>query len=48
MVETPVICPHCGSSLKKWLVPEKATWDAEYFWVCFNENAAITKTGGTG
>lgn len=23
--------------MKKWLVPEEATWDEEFFYVCFND-----------
>ena len=45
MAETPAVCPHCGSSLKKWLVPEEATWDEEFFWVCFNDDCAYYKNG---
>ena len=45
MAETPAVCPHCGSRLKKWLVPEEATWDEEFFWVCFNDDCAYYKNG---
>ena len=31
-------CPHCGGHLEKWLVPEGASWDDEYFLVCFNND----------
>lgn len=30
-------CAHCNSELKKWAVPPTSTWDAEYFFVCFND-----------
>lgn len=45
MVETPATCPYCGSRLKKWLVPEKATWDEEFFWVCFDDDCAYYREG---
>jgi hypothetical protein len=31
-------CPHCGGHLDRWLVPEGASWDDEYFLVCFNND----------
>ena len=33
-------CPHCEAELKKWLVPEEATWDDEFFFVCFNNECS--------
>jgi len=30
-------CPHCGGPLVRWRVPEGATWQAEYFLACFND-----------
>ena len=45
MVKTAATCPHCGSTLKKWLVPEEATWDEEFFWVCFNDDCTYYKNG---
>ncbi len=38
-------CPHCGSRLKKWLVPEASTWDEEFFYVCFNDDCSYYKSG---
>jgi hypothetical protein len=40
MADTPRTCPHCGSRLKKWLVPEGATWSEEFFFVCFNDDCS--------
>ena len=45
MAETPAICPHCGSILKKWLVPAEATWTEEFFWVCFNDDCSYYRDG---
>jgi len=45
MAETPPVCRHCGSSLKKWLVPAEATWSEEFFWVCFNDDCAYYRDG---
>ena len=38
MADIPRTCPHCGSRLKKWLVPEDSSWDDEFFFVCFNDD----------
>ncbi|MCJ7629282.1 MAG: hypothetical protein E4G90_03510 [Gemmatimonadales bacterium] len=38
-------CPHCGGSLTKWLVPDGATWDDEFFLVCFNNDCSYYKRG---
>ena len=45
MSENKDVCPHCGDTLKKWLVPEEATWDDEYFFVCFNNDCPYYKRG---
>ncbi|MGC8639481.1 MAG: ogr/Delta-like zinc finger family protein [Isosphaeraceae bacterium] len=43
---TPIqLCPHCGSRLRKWLVPDGASWSEEYFLVCFNDDCAYYKDG---
>lgn len=47
MAEKPAICPHCGSKLKKWLVPDEATWDEAFFRVCFNDGCTYYKEGWT-
>jgi hypothetical protein len=31
------ICPHCGTSMKKWRIPPTSTWTTEYQYVCFND-----------
>ncbi len=45
MADTPRTCPHCGSRLKKWLVPEGATWSEEFFFVCFNDDCSYYREG---
>ena len=45
MAEAPENCPHCGSELEKWLVPEEATWPEEFFWVCFNDDCSYYRNG---
>ncbi|MCG6954720.1 MAG: hypothetical protein LJF04_01905 [Gemmatimonadetes bacterium] len=47
MSDPAVSCPHCGSRLKKWRVPEGATWDAEHFWVCFDDGCPYYRDGWT-
>lgn len=43
MVDIPRTCPHCGSRLSKWLVPEGASWNEEFFFVCFNDDCSYYK-----
>ena len=31
--------------MKKWLVPDEATWDDEFFLVCFNNDCPYYKRG---
>ena len=38
-------CPHCGSRLKKWRVPEGATWSEEFFFVCFDDECSYYLEG---
>ena len=45
MPDTPRTCPHCGSKLKKWRVPDEATWSEEFFFVCFNDDCSYFKEG---
>jgi len=45
MADAPPTCPHCGSSLKKWLVPDGASWSEEFFFVCFNDECSYYKQG---
>ncbi len=45
MVDISQTCPHCGSNLKKWLVPEDSSWDEEFFFVCFNDDCSYYKKG---
>lgn len=47
MSDAPTVCPHCGSKLKKWLVPDEATWDEDHFRVCFNDECSFYKAGWT-
>lgn len=45
MAEPPRNCPHCGSRLKKWLVPDGAGWIEEFFFVCFNDDCSYYQQG---
>ena len=45
MSDNPPTCPHCGSRLKKWLVPEGASWSEEFFFVCFNDDCSYYQEG---
>ncbi|MHC4663304.1 MAG: ogr/Delta-like zinc finger family protein [Planctomycetota bacterium] len=45
MADISRTCPHCGARLKKWLVPNDATWKEEFFFVCFNDDCCFFKEG---
>lgn len=45
MADTPRTCPHCTSQLKKWRVPDGATWSEEFFYVCFNDDCPYYQRG---
>ncbi len=45
MADTARTCIHCGSSLKKWRVPDDASWDEPFFLVCFNDDCSYYKQG---
>ncbi len=45
MTEIPRTCPHCDQSLKKWRVPEEASWEEEFFLVCFNNDCSYYREG---
>jgi hypothetical protein len=45
MADPPRTCPHCGSPLKKWLVPEGANWTEEFLLVCFNDACSYYRQG---
>lgn len=45
MDNTPQTCPHCSSRLKKWRVPDDASWTEEFFYVCFNDECSYYKGG---
>ena len=45
MTDTARTCPHCGSRLKKWLVPVESSWSEEFFFVCFNDECSYYKKG---
>ena len=47
MADIPRTCPHCGSRLRKWRVPEGSSWSEEYFFVCFNDDCSYYKDGWT-
>ena len=38
-------CPHCGSRLRKWRVPDGGNWTEEFFFVCFNDDCSYYKEG---
>ena len=45
MAEAPRTCQHCGTRLKKWLVPDEATWIEEFLYVCFNDECSYYQRG---
>jgi hypothetical protein len=45
MAATSNACPHCGSRLINWRVPDGASWDEETFLVCFNDQCRYYRNG---
>jgi hypothetical protein len=45
MADISRTCPHCGSHLEKWRVPEDASWSEEFFFVCFNDDCSYYQEG---
>jgi hypothetical protein len=45
MTETPQTCPHCESRLVEWRVPEEASWNEDFFFVCFNDDCPYFEQG---
>ncbi|MFC1661349.1 ogr/Delta-like zinc finger family protein [Gemmatimonadota bacterium] len=45
MSDDPRTCPHCGGPLDKWAVPDGASWDDEFFLVCFNNECPYYTRG---
>ena len=41
----PSNLPPLRIPLKKWLVPEGASWDEEFFFVCFNDDCSYYQEG---
>ena len=38
-------CPHCEGELNKWMVPDGASWDDEFFLVCFDNDCPYYARG---
>ena len=45
MTDTPRTCPHCNSPLRKWRVPDEASWAEEFFLACFNNDCSYYQQG---
>jgi hypothetical protein len=45
MTEISRTCPHCGSRLSRWLVPEDTNWSEEFLFVCFNDDCPYFREG---
>jgi Ogr/Delta-like zinc finger protein len=45
MTDSSRTCPHCGSRLRKWLVPDGASWTEEFFYVCFDDDCSYYREG---
>ena len=44
-MDTNQTCAHCGAKLSKWRVPEDTSWQAEFFYVCFNDECPYYREG---
>jgi len=38
-------CPHCGSRLKAFRMPDGSGWDAQVQWACFNDDCPYYRDG---
>ncbi|MFG1690839.1 ogr/Delta-like zinc finger family protein [Gemmatimonadota bacterium] len=45
MGDFPRTCPHCDTRLKKWRVPDEASWEEEFFYICFNDDCSYYVNG---
>jgi hypothetical protein len=45
MTAMSTTCPHCGSRLEKWLVPDGASWEEEFFLACFSDDCSYFREG---
>jgi len=45
MERIPRECPHCGTRLSKWRVPEESSWSEGFFLVCFNDDCSYFQKG---
>jgi hypothetical protein len=43
--EKTYVCPHCNQPLKKWLCPPETSWDADFQYVCFNDECSYYVRG---
>jgi hypothetical protein len=46
-VKQTLCCPHCGSQLAKWQVPESPfnEWPSEFQYICFNDSCVYFVKG---
>lgn len=40
-------CPHCGSRLSTWRVPDGSSWVEEFFLACFHDSCPYYTNGWT-
>jgi hypothetical protein len=45
MGEEKVLCSHCNQTMDRWAPPSEANWDAEFHYVCFNDECPYYKNG---
>ena len=43
-MEVPV-CKYCGQPMSRWKTPPMTNWEAEWFWVCFNDECTYFQQG---
>lgn len=36
--DNALLCPHCGHRLSRWQCPPQTCWEAEFQYVCFNDD----------
>ena len=44
-VKETTTCPHCGSQMRKMMLPDGTGYEAGYFFVCFNDECSYYMKG---
>ncbi len=45
MIEKNPVCPHCNQITKRMEIPEETHWEAQFLYVCFNDECPFFVNG---